>query len=56
VRSGAGSLATRPCSSWSEITDVSPERAARIARCAALAPDMVVMQGMPRPTAARRIS
>ncbi len=27
-----------------------------MARWAALAPDMVVMQGMPRPTAARRIS
>ena len=45
-----------PCSSWSEITEVSPERAARIARCAALAPDIVVIHGMPRPIAARRIS
>jgi hypothetical protein len=38
------------------MTELSPARPARIARWAALAPDIVVMHGMPRPTAARRIS
>src|SRR6185437_9992472 len=43
-------------SSWSERTSGSPSRSARMARWAAVAPVMVVMQGMPRATAARRIS
>ena len=53
---GRSARPSRRCSSWSDTTSVSPLRLARIARCAALAPDIVVMQGMPRATAARRIS
>ena len=44
------------CSSCSEVTGGASPRAARMARWAALAPLMVVMQGTPRATAARRIS
>src|SRR5919202_64599 len=48
--------APRPWSSWSAATGASAVRLALIARWAALAPLIVVMQGMPRVTAARRIS
>ena len=44
------------CSSCSESTSGSPARAARIARTAASAPESVVMHGIPRATAALRIS
>ena len=44
------------CSSCSEVTCGASPRPARMARWAALAPLMVVMQGTPRATAARRIS
>src|SRR5205814_9503790 len=54
AHAGAGRLA--PWSSCRERTGASPLRLARMARCAALAPVMVVTQGMPRATAARRIS
>ncbi len=50
TRLGAG------CSSCSEVTGGASPRPARMARWAALAPLMVVMQGTPRATAARRIS
>ena len=46
----------RACSSWSETTAGSPRRSAAIARVAAIPPAIVVMHGIPRPTAARRIS
>ena len=42
--------------SWSEITSGAPRRAAVIARAAAIAPAIVVMQGIPREMAAVRIS
>jgi hypothetical protein len=45
-----------PWSSCSETTSGSPSRAARIARAAAWPPESVVMHGIPRATAARRIS
>ena len=46
----------RAWSSWSETTSGSPCRAAAIARAAAMPPESVVMQGMPRATATERIS
>ncbi len=45
-----------PCSSWSEIGSAPPSRVATIARVAAEAPVSVVMHGIPRFTAAERIS
>src|SRR5581483_2380655 len=45
-----------PCSSWSETTSGSPRWAAMIARAAARPPDIVVTHGIPRLTAAERIS
>jgi hypothetical protein len=38
------------------MTSASPRRAAAIARAAAIPPAIVVMQGIPRVTAAERIS
>ena len=42
--------------SCSETTSGSPRRAAAIARAAAIPPAIVVMHGIPRATAAERIS
>ena len=53
----AGVAVPLRCSSCSEITGGPPAtRLAAIARVAAIPPVSVVMQGMPRATAARRIS
>lgn len=49
------SLRLAPWISWSAITAGAPRRAAEIALAAAIPPDIVVMQGMPRATAAVRI-
>src|SRR4030095_1908053 len=47
LRSASTTGSSAPsCSSWSAITDTSPLRLARMARWAALAPLIVVMQGM----------
>ena len=54
--SRAAAPAAVACSSWSERISGAASRDARIARWAALAPVIVVMHGIPRPTAARRIS
>jgi len=57
---GGGAAAKRRThprwTSCSDTTAGSPSRAARIARAAACPPESVVMQGMPRAMAARRIS
>ena len=55
-RSTLGPPSPDPCSACSESTSGSPRRAAMIARAAALAPEIVVMQGIPRVTEAARIS
>ena len=53
---GASPRVRPPWSSCSDSTSGSPRRAAAIARAAASPPDSVVRHGMPRATAARRIS
>ena len=52
----AAARAAMPCSSWSEIGSAPPSRVATMARVAAEAPVSVVMHGIPRLTAAERIS
>ena len=52
----AGPTGWIPCSSCRETTFGSPAWAERIARAAAIPPEIVVMQAMPRVIAAERIS